>query len=246
MNINPYAAPKTITLGTNFVVRDKLSDLIKSFVEYRIDEEALITELSQLQRSGDRLVEYVIETVWEWTDGTTRPRETLTKKQWDYIQRLLLALQSDCYLEEQYSRHWSVKQVVAGLFLCGFGVAWLNSGWSTQTFIASAICGFISLLIGLREQNTFQSAQPYHSVISPFRSFTDLDRAYRQGVFRKMRYRPSQHTKADDTPPDFSLQDLMGYVIWIFYGPMVLIFQCLPEVKVQYEVRATTMLENAG
>ena len=219
--------------------RNHLISAIQRYMDESIMAFAFDEELSQIRAATkDPTVHVVVGWLWFHYDDIQDHRAGLSKVEWDYFQRLILLLESDGQIEHVAKRTWSVRQVVAGLALLGFGlcVAWLGVGW--HLFGAALAFGPVSILLAYWKGRASARRNQEQIGLAPFASFAEL-RAVRKAVsgFAKRRYPGQTTTRTVHSRLLTMAVWLQTWVLWSFVAPLVLLFQTFPEKETTTRVR---------
>jgi hypothetical protein len=218
--------------GSDTVDRDARNDLaltIEQFLASQITAFQFDESLDHCRHSRDPVVHYVVDTVWYFYDDCDDHLVNLTKPAWDYFQRLLLLLQSDCSLHTVKNRFWSWTQLIAAICLAIIVAFILRYGWGTYLLLVWMPLGLVSMLISQVRRNGESSIDPFADVITPFATFTDLRVAYGAVRFAKTKYPAEIGDRRIRRVIGENLQQFMGIVAWLFYAPIPLLFQMLPR-----------------
>jgi len=241
--INPYESPTSNTMGgwvTDKISRDSLNTLIRSFLAEDITAFEFDEGLDEFWHSEDPIIRHVLGAVWPYYDDCDDHLACLSKPQWDYFQRLLLVLESDCRIETSSQRHWSFKQVFAGATLLAYAYVAIPFGWGSQLFVMSIPFGIISILLSFWHVGDNNSEpDPYVAAIWPFASFSDLETAYRSSKFRKTRYPKQIAHRKIRSPAMETFWQLHTYVMWAIFSPIPLLVQTLPTTQTETRVIAS-------
>ena len=242
MTTNPYHSSGIDPVQTDVAAisgRESLSALIQAFLAGEITAFEFDERLDPYRDSNDPVIRHVVEAVWYHYDDCHDHLVCLSKSQWDYFQRLLLVLASDCRIETQTERRWSCIQLMAAMALCGFVAVALRSGWGGHLLILSVPFGLISIGLSYWHRRIENNWDPYELIICPFATFADLEKAYRSSTFRKTQY-PKKLVDRKIRSPLLSMSGLLPtYALWLIYSPFVLLFQALPERHAQTRIVVT-------
>ncbi len=241
MQPNPYESPDMDTQGDGMepsLSRAALAATIRAFLDSQITAFEFDERLNPFRSSHDPLIKHITLAVWFHYDDCTDHYVRMSKPEWDYFQRLLLALAGNCRLESEHERRWSVKQLVAAVSLCLFGYDAIAWGWGSQLYILAMPFGVVSIALSFWRQPERSRANPFKSIIFPFASFADLSAAYHAAGFRKSRY-PQQIARRTIRSPFMSrFFEIHTYILWLMFSPVVLFFQMLPESCSRTQVKA--------
>lgn len=217
--------------------RDQLATLIRQYIddqfagpaEIRGFDEQLLSYLD----SDDATVRYVAETLLDYYEDDV---PELTKQLWDYIQRLLLLLDSRSTVSVTYFSRLSWTQPVAALlfFACLF-IA-LETGIGGHLFVCFIPIGMASIWLAFCRLPE-QEVAPFEAAVTPFHSIADLRIAYESANFVKKRCPfPSQRGKGDDTDST-ELDSVLFYSCWASMPLIPLLIQCFPAYDCEINVQ---------
>ena len=176
--------------------------------------------------------------MWYHYDDCDDHLVCFNKQQWDYFQRLLLVLASNCRIETQSECCWSIKQLIAVVALCVFVYFAIQFGWGQQLLVLSVPFGAVSIALSFWRRRSENEPDPYTPIIFPFATFSDLSIAYRSSGFRKTRYPKQIGSRTIRSPFMDSFWCLHTYAIWLIFAPIPLLFQSLPERRIETRVIA--------
>jgi hypothetical protein len=212
--------------------------LIQAFLSSEITAFQLDRGLDDFRCSDDPVIRHVVHAIWFRYDDCDDHVVCLSKDQWDYIQRLLLILASDCRVETQTERRWTVKQLIAAVSLCVFAGFALKLGWGHHLLIVAMPFGFVSMALSRWHRRSESSDDPYESIIYPFATFSDLATAYYSSTFRKTQYPRHLEDRSIRSPFMSAFWQLYFYTTWLLFSPVPLLFQSLPERQSRTRFRA--------
>jgi len=239
---NPYEPPGIETRNddstTIALTRASLAKLIEAFLSGEITAFEFDDQLDPYRDSNDPIIRHAVDAVWYHYDDCDDHLVCFSKQQWDYFQRLLLVLSSDCRIETQSQRQWSIKQLIAAVALCGFAYFAVQFGWGQHLLILSIPFGFVSIALSFWRHRDETAPDPYAPIIFPFATFSDLATAYRSSDFRKTQYPKQIGTRTIRSPFMTAFWQLHAYTIWLILSPIPLLFQTLPDRQTETRVIA--------
>lgn len=196
-------------------------------------------ELDVYRDADDEIVRFVASVVWYHYDDCEDHYVCLSKPEWDFFQRLLLLLASDCRLETSTRRIWSARQLVAVAALTTFTSFAFQFGWGQQLLVLAIPFGFVSMVLAYWPRAPRPPADPYLPVIYPFATLSDLETAYHATGFRKVRY-PRQAGHLEIRSPFMNaVNQIQAHLMWCLFAPLPLFFQCFPRSENHTQARAT-------
>ena len=239
--MNPYEPPEAIARNPGPVVlptREALATTIRAFLASDITAFEFDEQLDGFRDSTDTVIQHVVDSVWFHYDDCDNHLVCLDKTEWDYFQRLLLVLSSECLVEKKTERRWSLKHLVAASSLCVFTYFAFQLGWGSHLFILAIPFGFISITLSFWNAPSQPIHDPFQPIIYPFATFSDLAIAYRTSQFRKTKYPRQIGNRTIRSPFMAAFWQIHAYVMWLILSPFPLMFQMLPEIRSQTCVRA--------
>ena len=226
-------------IGKNELSRESLAKLIRTFISSEITAFDFDDGLDPYRDSDDPVVRHVVGAAWYHYDDCDDHLVCFSKEQWDYFQRLLLALESDSRIESDSERRWSFKQLFAAISLLCFTLTAIQSGWGDHLFLLSVPFGIISIALSFWRFNDDLKDDPYSQLISPFATFTDLATAYRSSEFRKTRFPKQISERKIRSPFMAAFWTMHFYTMWLILSPFPLLFQTFPVTITKSKVVAT-------
>ena len=214
--------------------RNQLAALIRRYLNGKAD--AADFEKCQLDNyiSADQAIYHVSLELSYYSEKTA---STLTKQDWDSIQRLLLLLDSNSTVSWQAAPYRLWTQPVAEALLVTCLVIALLTGFTLHLFLYFIPIGLATILLALL-QSPSSEVRPFEEVVSPFQSIADLGIAYDSANFVKQRY-PAPSIKNNNRSflgflrADVSI--VFVFLLWICMPPFLLLLLCWlgPEYEVQ-------------
>jgi hypothetical protein len=220
--------------------RQSLIRTIQAFLESDITAFEFDERLDAFRDSDDLVIQHVVEAVWYHYDDFDDHFVCITKSEWDYFQRLLLVLASDCRIEQEAERQWSFKQLIAATSLCAFLYFAWQTGWGNHLFLLAIPFGFISIALSSWHRPVAMDDAPYRTSIFPFATFADLATAYRSTGFRKSQYPKQIASRTIRSPFMAAFWQLHAFAVWLMLSPIPLLFQTLPDTRMETRVVAAS------
>ena len=232
MQPNPYASPQTVSKPLANIVdrheRTELAAIIRRFLADEVSAFGFDDQLDAYRQSPDNAVQYVALAVWYHYDDCDDHHVVLAKPEWDYFQRLLLLLESDCRIEVVKRRRWHWSQIVAIACLVAFlAIAW-KAGVGPHLFLLNIPILFISLGLGW-VRNRSIIVGPYDQLIAPFGNFASLKEAYESAHFKKQRYPQWLQKRKVRSVWSQRLLQFQVYAVLLLVSPIFLVMLSLPH-----------------
>ena len=237
---NPYQSP-TCSIRDEFAIKgtqESLAKLIRSFTNREISSSKFEEELIEFCGSRDSAIHFAVHSMLMQFDDLNDHMACFSKQGWDYVQRLLLVLESSCRVETTSVATWAYRQIVAAFFFSSFCLSVLIFGWGSHLFLFSMPCGFVSIALSQLARHDTAEQDPYAHVIFPFASFSDLALTYRSTGFRKQRYPKQLECRSTRSPVIDAFCTIHLYLTWFLLGPVPLLFQVFPKINTNTRVVA--------
>lgn len=208
--------------------RQQVAELIRRYLNGDMTAFDFDDALWNYRDSDDKTVGYVVDQVWYFYDDCDDHLVALEKPTWDYHQRLLLLLQSDCGVESTTTHRWSWTQLVAVAALLGFVATAQHFGWGEQLLIFGMPFGMVSIAIS-RFRQPAPDDGPYADIVRPFASIADLQHAYESATTFKKRRCPTAIRQRNIRSPAMTMFWRLYYFFgWMTCAPIPLVCQLLP------------------
>jgi hypothetical protein len=238
MNPNPYASPAPAAQsGLDRTARAALATTICGFLEDRTSAFAFDEALDEFRDSSDPTVRFVALALWYHYDDCRDHMVALSKAEWDYFQRLLLVLHSDCQVATTLVHRWSWTQLAALGCLVGLGWCLARFGWGQHLLLLSIPFGLVSIAISLWRHRSYV-ASAHDQILVPFASFAELSAVYRtSAAFAKQRYpRALAERRIRSRVAEFGLR-LQLYAAWLMLSPLPLLVQAFPQTETRTQMK---------
>ncbi|WP_417389351.1 hypothetical protein [Gimesia sp.] len=213
--------------------RNQLAALIRRYLDGRAPSTDFGALPFEYYKSDDPALIFVAD---ELPIQPENDANALTKQEWDYIQRLLLLLESNSTVSYLYPRYrsWTQSGAAVLLFVCLFIV--LLTGFSWHLFLYFIPVGLATILL-LFLGEPVPEVRPFDHIVTPFHSITDLGIAYDSANFVKQRYHFLPRHSRENSSFEVYLSVLPIFLLWICVPPILLFLLCClgpdPEVQVQ-------------
>lgn len=213
--------------------RNRLGETIESYLDDRLMAFTFDDQIMAISgQTQDETVRIVVQQLWFFYDDCTNHRVVLSKEAWDYIQRLLLLLDSDAELLSEKHRRWTWKQTFAVTALSIFMAIAFMSGLGVHLYILAIPFGLISMILSAVEAKA-QAKDPNADRIvrlTPFKNLTQLLVLRRRSRrFRKRRYRLELVDRLIRSPASDRINQWQGWIMWLLFSPFVLFAQAIPR-----------------
>jgi len=233
------ARPESGSSGIDRQARNRLVNAIRRFMDEALTAFAFDEEINTIRTStADGTVQFVVDSLWLHYDDCKDHVAGLSKPEWDYFQRLILLLESDAEIERVRQRRWSVRQVIAGVGLIGFGLCVFRFGIGWHLFGFALLFGPVSILLSFWRNHSERRLAEERLRLAPFSSISEL-RAVRKAVtgFSKKKYPVGAKARRVHSRLMTMAVWLQTAVLWSFVSPLILLFQSLPEKEIQTQIR---------
>jgi hypothetical protein len=233
------ARPESGSSGIDRQARNRLANTIRRYMDETLTAFAFDEEINEVRKAtSDDTVQFVVDSLWFHYDDCKDHLAGLSKSEWDYFQRLILLLESDAEIERVRQRQWSVRQVVAGVGVIGFGLCVWRFGIGWHLFGFALLFGPMSVLLSYWRNRLERRQVEERLRLAPFSSFSEL-RAVRKAVhgFSKKKYPASAKTRNVHSRLMTMAVWLQTVVLWSFVSPLILLFQTLPEKGIHTRIR---------
>ena len=232
--------PKRKPLRTPSTERQELADAIKTFLAEKVSASEFREKLEEsFFRAHDPLITFSVESLLQWVeecDGTANFR---SKDEWDYLQRLLIALETNCRVDVKICFNWSIRQVPAVISTLSLLLAFvIVPGSEVYLLLLPLPCSLILLALGQFSQFVARDIEPRNSRIAPFASDADLARACGHSAHGTRVIPDMAHVNSNMPMKSSNQSRLLAFVIWFCYSPFLLLKECLPEWDRCIKVRA--------
>lgn len=214
--------------------RNQLATLIRRYLNGKADAADFEKCEYENYKSDDPALYFVAE---ELPLQLENDANALTKQKWDYIQRLLLLLESNSTVSWQAAPYRLWTQPVAEVLLVICLVIALLTGFTLHLFLYFIPIGLATILLALL-QSPSSEVRPFEETVSPFQSIADLGIAYDSANFVKQRH-PAPSIKNNNRSflgflrADVSI--VFVFLLWICMPPFLLLLLCClgPDYEVQ-------------
>lgn len=217
--------------------RNQIADMIRRYLAEDITAFEFDDQLFAIDHSSDPAVFEIVYSLWHFYDDCIDHTVVMDKTAWDYIQRILLILESDAPITNRSRRIWCLPQVLACGCLAVMIWAVYVFGWGLHLFLLTPPLGAISILISRWRFRFLPSFSREATAIYPFACIADL-LSTRRSVpgFEKRRFPNHIAGKKIRTDLDQEFCTLRTYISWLLFSPAVLLYQSLPIFHHQISV----------
>lgn len=221
--------------------RQKLIELIHSYMDEKISAFQLDDELWELYTSKDKTVAWAAREIWHFYDDCIDHKIHARKEEWDIFWRDLLLLESNTeYLKTNIKNtwYWQKNQLPCLLLFCLFGFIVYYSKWDSLLLMTTIIFGLIGIFLykKTRIKTSCANIRTY-----PFFSFSEI-RSVRKKLCSFSKQSFPKHLKNRRTYRNLLHMDLsfLAYPLCMFVGPFALFMACLPQkqkhVSIQFSI----------
>ena len=218
-----------------------MAQAIRSYMNEEITafefDDALDAARSETE---DSTVVRVRRALWFFYDDCKDHKIVASKEVWDYLNRLLLLLESDAELETIRAwREWHALQGVAAALFLTFLVIAVRVGWGEHLLAYALPFGPPSMLLAwLNSRRQRKQVSRLGVALTPFPSVGSL-RAVRCSVrgFVRRRYPGAIARRRIRDPIVGTLWWVYWSVLWCMFSPVALFAQMLPERKSETRIR---------
>ena len=214
--------------------RRELADLFARYLDGTLADYGDTTAWKQLHKSDNPTIANGYQILLDQIEDTMFDAELLEKSEWDYLERVRLAVLSDAKIVKRKSFHFGWRNLLSGVGFFSFVMiaAHYGVGYHLLPVTASFALVIFAFTKVLPKKD---STSPYQSILSPFDSFADLKLAHRNAVsFKKHRYK--KRTAEESS--------LAGKCFWIVIAscamavlsPVILLVLIFPDTEPKYHV----------
>ncbi|QDT88971.1 hypothetical protein [Gimesia algae] len=216
--------------------RNQLAALIRRYLEGKADASDFEKCEYENYKSDDPALYFVAE---ELPLQLENDANALTKQKWDYIQRLLLLLESNSTVLWKASPYRLWTQPVAEVLLVICLVIALLTGFTFHLFLYFIPIGLASILLAFL-QSPSSEVRPFEEIVKPFHSIADLGIAYESTNFVKQRYPAPAKYRNHSSFLGFLGADVSLVLFFLFLICMpafTLLLLCFPESNCDIKVQ---------
>ena len=221
-------------------VRAQLATAIRTFLNNGLSPDEFLNVLSDVQISSNHpLIHEISLGLSGFIGDDDDTAHVQSKLSWGYLQRVLLALETDAELEMIQNQRPGWTRIVAIVALITLSSIAFQVGFSLQLIPIAIIAGLLSVILSFLEHRQHQ-VTAFDGIIEPFNSLDDLRIAYECSTFHKMR-QPQQANAPDER--FLQMHSVLGVV---FTGPILLFFHAFPDRTLDFKLHATTPKNSSG
>jgi len=212
--------------------RDKLTATIQKYLNEEIGSfefDELIFDISI--NSEDETIIYIVNTLWYFYDDVKDHKVLFTKEEWDYVQRLLLILNSDKEIIKKEEKEYTVRQVLSLVLLIIFIISFFYLGYTFNLLLVSVGLGLLSMLINYwKSKSINKKTNDIKWELEPFSSISELLILRRnQNTFKKSYYRKMLKKRKIRSTFTTYIMHIHSRLSWLVFSPFVLLYQSFPE-----------------
>jgi len=208
-----------------------LVEIIRQF----LNEEMMAFEFDDIifnifDKSDDPVVIYTVNQLWHFYDDCKDHKVALNKGAWDYINRLILLLESDGQIIIDNSRRWRFTQLLAFLGLLFFCVCIAVSGFGEHLLIVTVPLGVLSFVITWIRDKSEPVLSKNELALIPFKSRSEI-LALRRKLpdFEKVKYSCTLKNNPIRSPFFEKFLNCYWRVVWLMLSPLALLYQSFPS-----------------
>ncbi|MDB4766163.1 hypothetical protein OAG71_00600 [bacterium] len=216
--------------------RKELANLFARYLDGTLADDDTIGTWERLSRSDDPTIVNGCQILTDQIEDTMFDVQLLDKSEWDYIERVRLAILGNATIVKRKSFHFGWRSVLSGFGFFAFVMLAAEYDVGYHLLPATSILAVIIFAFSklIPRQN---SSSPYESIISPFTTFSGLKLAYKNAEsFRKHRY----------TKPTTKQASLAADCFWVLFtgclmavlSPVMLLILTLPDTEPKYQAIA--------
>lgn len=224
---NPFAPPSMAEETSEDLNRQELLQTIEAFTSGEINVGEFETRVFKFLRSEDPIVESVASKLI-WISDDDPEVFVFDRELWNYFQRILLVLHSNCRVETHRKNVWSFRQIIAISALLAFAFFGVQLGWGPQLLFLTVPLGFVSIALSRWELPSSEFDRPYAMQVAPFASFSDLANCYRNSGFRKVSYPAHLANERQVSWLEQPSAEFCMYATWLLFAPITLLAQSCP------------------
>ena len=217
--------------------RKKLAAVLRAYLNDKLSFRELCEVTATLHESRDPTVAFVIERTGDELEGVIEDPDQLEKSDWDFLQRMLLLLDSNHHVVREYRWHWCYTQIVALAAL--FWVVWLLVGLGVQWIVVATIPATLISLWLFRVRSR-KIARPWQEQLEPFGTIEQLRQTYEAvPAFCKQRFpRQKNRGRISQALDGLGLAFVFGWIfaMLVMSPPISLIVQLLPIYEERVDV----------
>jgi hypothetical protein len=219
--------------------RNQIAGAIRLYLDEKITAfqfNDVIVEASC--KTKDKTAREMIQTLWYHYDDITDHKVLATKEDWDYFHRILLLLESDGELEITKIRRWSFRQFIAACTLAVSLLVAFHLGWGEHLYFVSIPFGIISISLSFWHSKTTCEPDRMEIALTPFSSIKEIFKARRRvAVFKKKSYPAYLARRSIRSPFWDKITWLPLIMMCLFFAPVPLLFQAMPETTTKLKVK---------
>jgi len=213
--------------------RKELAELFARYLTGTLCDDDTTETWERLSKSTDPTVVNGCQILADQVEDTSFNVEILEKAEWDYVERVRLAILGDAYIVKRSTFHYGWRHLLASFGFIAFLIPAVRFGVGYHLLPLTAILGFLMFAFSqLLPRNP--TATPYQSILLPFTSFSGLQRAHKNAEgFKKIRY-----LKASDNHCSIVDKVFWAFVACCFMAilsPVLLFVLAFPDTEPRYE-----------
>ena len=216
--------------------RKELAGLFACYLSGSLFDDGNIDTWDRLGRSKDETIINGCQILADQIDDLDFDAELLDKSEWDYLERVRLALSGNATIVKHKSLRFGWRNVVSGLCFFVFVAIAVHYGWGYHLLPVTFLIG-IGIFAYLRFFPEEDAKSPYERVLNPFRSFSDIKTAHNAATsFKKIRYTQKQSENESSLNECFWML-FVGFLM-ATTSPLLLLALAFPNAECKYEAVA--------
>ena len=214
--------------------RKELADLFARYLDGTLAEDDNIEKWERLQKSDDPTIANGYQILIDQIEDTMFDIELLEKSEWDYLERVRLAILGDATIVKRKSFQFGWRNVLSGVGFFSFIMIAAHFGIGYHLLPVTAVLA-LAIFAFSKVFPKKDHSLPYKSILSPFVSFSDLRLAYENAnSFEKQRFKRQNEEQSS----------LIGMCFWLVVAsctvavisPVILLVLIFPDTEPKYHV----------
>ena len=214
--------------------RKELANLFARYLDGTLAEEDTTAVCDRLHKSDDPTIANGYQILINQIDNTMFDAELLEKPEWDYLERIRLALLGDAKIVKRKTLHFGWRNLLSGIGFFSFVMIATHYEIGYHLLPVTACFG-LAIFAFSKLFPKVDGSSPFQSILAPFDSFSDLRRAYaKAGSFKKQRYKRQTEEQGSLISKCFWI--LIASCIMAVLSPVLLLMLIFPDTEPKYHV----------